>query len=72
MTWDTLPSDITNIIFKYRKLYTCGYCCATKIKNAWLSYRTRILIERFKLLRYLREFRELNPTLQDFLLRSRL
>ena len=72
MSWDSLPFDLRHIIFKYRKVYTCGNYCATKIKNAWLSYRTRVLIGRFKMLRYLREFRELNPTLRDFLLRSRL
>lgn len=72
MNWDSLPSEIINIILSYRKIFTCGDYCATKIKSTWLCYRTRVLIGRFRMLRYLREFRELNPNLRDFLLRSRL
>lgn len=72
MNWDSLPNEIIKIIFNYRKLATCSGYCATKIKSIWLCYRTRVLIGRFKMLRYLRDFRELNPTLTEFLLRSRL
>lgn len=72
MNWDSLPQEIINIILSYRKIFTCANYCATKIKSTWLCYRTRVLIGRFRMLRYLREFRELNPTLREFLLRSRL
>ncbi len=72
MNWDSLPNEIIKIIFNYRKFATCSGYCATKIKSIWLCYRTRVLIGRFKMLRYLRDFRELNPTLTEFLLRSRL
>lgn len=72
MNWDSLPPEIINLIFSYRKILTCSNYCATKIKSRWLCYRTHVLIRRFRMLRYLREFRELNPTLRDFLLRSRL
>lgn len=72
MNWDELPQEIINIILSYRKIFTCDNYCATKIKSAWVCYRTRVLIGRFRMLRYLRDFRELNPTLQEFLLRSRL
>ncbi len=72
MNWDSLPCEIINIILDYRKILTCGNYCATKIKSTWLCYRTRVLIGRFRMLKYLREFRELNPNLRDFLLRSRL
>ena len=72
MKWDDLPEEIINIIFRYRKLLTCQNYFATKIRSKWLQYRTRILIKRFIMLRYLSEFRRLNPTLKIFLLRSRL
>lgn len=72
MIWDNLPDDIIKIIMYFRKLLTCGNGAATYIQSRWKSYKTRVLIGRFRLLRYLREFRELNPTLIDFLLRSRL
>lgn len=72
MNWDSLPSELINIILRYRRLLTCGNYCATKIQSAWHSYHIRKLLRRFKMLRYLCEFRELNQNLRDFLLRSRL
>lgn len=72
MNWDSLPTELINIILTYRKIFTCGHYCATRIKSSWICYRTRVLINRFMMLQYFREFRELNPTLRQFLLRSRL
>ena len=68
--WDDLPDDIINIIFNYRKMLTCQEPIIIKIQSIWKSYRTRILIQRFKMLRYLKEFRVWNPNIQTFLLRS--
>ena len=72
MRWDKLPNDIHSLIFYYRKLLTCGNYAASKIVATWRCYKTRILISRFKILRYLQEFRLFNPSLKEFLLRSKL
>ena len=72
MKWDDLPVDIVNYIMNFRKLNTLGFKASTKIQSSWKCYRTRVLIGRFKMLRYLKDFRRWNPSIQDFLLRSRL
>jgi hypothetical protein len=72
MTWDNLPEDIINYIMSFRKIKTSGYKASTKIQCMWKCYRTRVLIGRYKMLRYLKEFRIWNPSIQDFLLRSRI
>lgn len=72
MNWDNMPDDIIWLILVFRKQITCGNNAAKYIQQKWNQYRTRILIGRFNMLRYLRDFREWNPTLQEFLSRSRL
>ena len=72
MNWDILPDDIIKLILKFRKLNTCGNNCARKIQSIWRCYKTRVLIGRFRLLKYLRDFRQFNPNIQEFVLRSRL
>lgn len=72
MTWDDLPDDVIKIILYHRKRITCGNKCVNKIIATWKCYKTRILIGRFKLLRYLREFGHFNPSIKIFLLRSKL
>lgn len=72
MNWDELPLEIKRIIFNYRKILTCGNSCANKIINKWRCYKTRVLIGRFKMLMYLKDFRMFNPNLKQFLLRSKL
>jgi hypothetical protein len=72
MNWEELPLEIKKIILNYRKIFTCGNICTNKIINIWKCYKIRVLIGRFKMLRYLKDFRMFNPNLKQFLLRSRL
>ena len=72
MNWDSMPDDIIRIILILRREITCGNNAVKYIQQKWKKYRTRILIGRFNMLRYLKDFREWNPTLQEFLSRSRL
>ncbi len=72
MKWDYLPNDLIEIILQYRKLLTCNNPAATKIQSVWRCYRTRVLIGRFHMLRYFREFRLWNPDIFLFLKRSKL
>lgn len=72
MNWDNLPDDIIKIILSFRREISCGNKAAKIIQNKWNKYRNRILIGRFNMLKYLKDFREWNPTLEEFLSRSRL
>ena len=42
---------------------------ATKIQSLWKCYKIKVLIKRYKMVRYLKDFRIWNPTIQIFLLR---
>lgn len=70
MNWDNLPNDIIKLILTFRKEITCGNNAAKYIQKKWDIYRTRILIGRFHMLRYLKDFRDWNPSLEEFLSRS--
>lgn len=72
MNWDKLPQEIREIIFYYRKMIMCGNKACDVIISRWKCYKTRVLIGRFKMLRYLKDFRLFNPSLKEFLLRSKL
>ena len=72
MNWDNLPDDIIRKIMYYHKLKTCYNKAVTKIQSVWKCYRTRILIGRFKMLRYLKEFKIYNPNIFEFINRSKL
>lgn len=56
----------------YRKIFTCGDKIVNKIISVWKCYRVRVLLARFKMLQYLKDFRLFNPSLKEFLLRSKL
>ena len=72
MSWDELPEEIIKYILFFRNYKTLSVNCALKIQSIWKCYKTKILIQRYKLLRYLKDFRIWNPNIQVFLLRSRL
>lgn len=73
MNWKSLPIEIKEIIMHYRYLYTCGYhIMAVKIQSLWRCYKTKIIISRFKSLRYLKDFREWNPNIYIFITRSKI
>ena len=72
MNWDSLPDDIIRIILNLRREITCGNKAAKYIQNRWSKYKIKILTGRFHMLKYLKDFREWNPTLEQFLSRSKL
>lgn len=72
MKWDNLPDDIIRKILCIRREITCGNVAARRIQKQWYKYRTRVLIGRFHMLKYLKDFRIWNPTIDEFLSRSKL
>jgi len=73
MNWDSLPREIVEIIMDYRRWETCGYNKkARKIQGLWRCYRTRVLVGRFRMLRYLKDFKVWNPSMYEFISRSKL
>lgn len=68
MKWDNLPSEIKQIILNFNS----SYYASIYIQKIWLGYKTRILIKRYFLLRYLKDFKYYNPSINKFILRSRL
>ena len=72
MKWDELPDELKRYILIFRKLLTCENPAAIKIQSIWHCYRTRILIGRFHMLRYLKDFRIWNPSINEFIERSKL
>lgn len=66
--WDALPHDVTILILRTCRLEGAS----TLIQRRWRSYRVRVLVGRFRMLRYLRVFRDFNPSLDVFLQRARL
>ena len=70
-SWDDLPPDLVGHIL--------GFVCrhvddraARRVQRVWHGYRTRVLIGRFRMLRYLLVFRTFNPSIVTFLRRARL
>ena len=62
--WSDLPDDI--------QLYILTIRAATSIQARWRGYRVKVLLGRFRLLRYVRVFAEFNATIQIFMSRSHL
>lgn len=60
MRWDNLPKELVRYILILRKFSTCNNKAAIKIESLWRGYRTRILITRFHMLRYLKDFTPLD------------
>ena len=72
MNWDQLPDDLIKLIFFFRKLFTCSIPASIKIQSIWKCYKTRVLLGRFRMLRYLKDFKLWNPSIHEFIARSRL
>jgi hypothetical protein len=68
--WRQLPAELTLLVLRFRARLLAGH--ARRIQTAWRGYRARVLLGRFRMLRYLRDFREWNPSAPNFLRRARL
>jgi len=66
--WDVLPGDVIQLIFKWRT----RIMYIIRIQSSWRSYRVRVLLGRFRMLRYLHDFRVWNPSARAFLDRARI
>ena len=72
MKWDLLPNDVINLIWFYRRKIMCIIPACIKIQSKWRNYRCRVLIGRYKMLKYIKEFKIWNPNIYEFIRRSRL
>ena len=71
--WDDLPSDLVSLVWSWRRSLQCALpLAASRIQSAWRRYRVLVLVGRFRMLRYLHDFRAWNPSLSAFLHRARL
>lgn len=70
--WSDLPTEVTLHILQLRAQMLRAERVATRVQRAWRGYRTRILLGRFHMLRYLAVFRKYNPDVITFLRRTRL
>jgi hypothetical protein len=68
--WHRLPTDVVLLILQWRTRLAGRE--ARRVQCAWRGYRVRVLLGRFRMLRYLREFREWNPSVSVFLQRATL
>lgn len=72
MVWHALPNDVARDILRRvcaSRRHDRAVVC---VQRSWRGYRTRVLVGRFRMLRYLHEFRAWNPTVGQFLHRARL
>lgn len=65
-----LPVDLRVLILHH--LAELRHLAVRCVQTRWRGYRVRLLHERFVYLRYLRGFREWNPSAGDFFRRARL
>lgn len=72
MNWDSLPIEIKDFIYQIRKEIMYSNKSSIKIQSIWRCYKTRVLIGRYKMLRYLKEFRYYNHSINTFILKSKL
>lgn len=61
-----LPQDVVELVLKILE-----HVWIAKIQSMWRSFRTRKLVQRFRYLRFLKEFREWNPNVQTYLKRCK-
>lgn len=73
--WADLPTDVTVLILAWRnrlRYLDRLEAVVRHVQRAWRGYRVRILLWRFRMLRYLQAFRFWNPDAATFLHRARL
>lgn len=70
--WDALPDDLVRLILALRREAMVTSASARRIQANWRRYRITTLLERFRMLRYLLQFREWNPSASIFLNRTRI
>ena len=61
-----MNNDLIEVILEWRKYILASII----IQKIWRSYRIKVLIGRFHLLRYLKDFRSWNPSVTVFLNRA--
>ena len=71
-TWEDLPGDLLELIWAMRRRASLDAPASAKIQAAWRGYRMRVLLGRFRMLRYLHTFRQWNPSASEFVRRARL
>ena len=69
--WDDLPSEVRVHIVRMARRDQRTHGAALAVQRAWTGYRTRVLLGRFRMLRYLREFLLWNPSATEFMRRAR-
>lgn len=67
-----LPNDIILKIISIRGKALREEAAVVCVQRHWKGYRVRALLERFRILRYLRVFMEYNPCIRVFIKRARL
>ena len=55
MNWDSLPIEIKNLILENRRKIMYFDKCALKIQSEWRDYRSKVLIDRFYVLNYIKD-----------------
>ena len=70
VAWSTLPDELGLLILDF--VLRARHEAAVRIQASFRLYRTRVLMGRYSMLRYLKDFREWNPSLRHFLMHSRL
>lgn len=75
--WAALPDDLGRLICRgvardAARRVGMRHAAARRIQAAYRRYRALVLLGRFRMLRYLHDFRDWNPDLAVFLRRSRL
>ena len=70
--WSDLPEELRLVIWGEWADAGLATRACVRVQRAWRGYRTRVLLGRFGMLRYLKSFREWDPPVATFLLLARL
>lgn len=70
--WHRLPTDVILLILGLHGRRVRDDVTTRRLQSVWRGYRVRVLLGRFRMLRYLQEFRVWNPSASTFLRRAQL